>query len=49
MLFIHLPAGVCLDWKLGASVQNYICLSVCRECVGADGYVSYCVNHTTCS
>ena len=46
-LFIYLR--VCLDCKLGASVQNCVCLSVCQECLGADGYVSACVNCTTCS
>ena len=39
---------MCLDRKLGASVQNCICLSVCQECVGTDVYVSACVNCTTC-
>ena len=34
---------------LGASVQKCICLSVCQECLGADVYVSACVNCTTCS
>ena len=38
-----------MDYTLGASVQNCICLSVCQECVGADVYVSACVNCTTCS
>ena len=47
---------MCLDSELG--VQNAgacvygtgVCLSECRECVGADGYVSACVNYrpTTC-
>ena len=40
---------MCLNCKLGASVQNCVCLSICQECVDADGYVSACVNCTTCS
>ena len=46
-LFIYPKVG--LDCKLGACVQNCLCLSVCQECVGADVYVSGCVNCTTCS
>ena len=40
-LFIYLR--VYLDCKLGASVQNCVCLSVCQECVGTDVYVSVSV------
>ena len=40
---------MCLDCKFGACVQNCVCLLVCQECVGADGYVSACVDCTTCS
>ena len=40
---------MCFGCKLGASVQNCVCLSVCQEYVGADGYVSTCINCTTCS
>ena len=43
--FIYLR--VCLDCKLGVSVQNCVCLTVCQGCVGSDGYVSACVNCTT--
>ena len=40
---------MCSDCKLSVSVQNWACLSVCQERVGAEGYVSACVNCTTCS
>ena len=45
--FVYLR--VCLDCKLGSSVQNCVCLSVCRECVGVDWYVNACVVCSTCS
>ena len=47
--YLFIDLRVCLDCKLGASVQNCVCLSVCQECLCADGYVSACVNCTTCS
>ena len=34
---------VCLDCKLGTSIQNCVCLSVCQQRVGADGYVNVLV------
>ena len=37
-----------MDRKLGASVQNCVCLSVCQKRVVADMYVSACDNCTTC-
>ena len=40
-VFIYLR--VCLDCKLGASVQSCVCLSVCQKCVGADGYIPMCL------
>ena len=49
ILFYFIYLRVCLDCKLGASVQNCVCLSVCQMCVSADGYVSACVSCTTCS
>ena len=39
---------MCLDCKLGASVQNCVVCSMYAEYVGADGYASACVNCTTC-
>ena len=53
-LFIY--QQVCFDCKLvvqdaGACTDFFfcMCLSVCQECAGANGYVSACVNCTTCS